>query len=83
MQGMPQTTDIEFVRINCAPLMAAMRDEANAWLHGICSIMRSIDATLQQVRQKLMVQHCAGLKLPSLSGISSHLQPPCLPAPPC
>jgi hypothetical protein len=49
VQGMPPLNDIEFVRVNCSPLLGAMKDEAIAWLHSIGSMMRSFEQPIYQV----------------------------------
>lgn len=46
---MPTACDVEFVRVNCAPLLGALREEAHAWLRGIAGLMREVDGPVAQV----------------------------------
>lgn len=47
---MPAACDVEFVRVNCAKLLGALREEAHAWLRGIAGLMRDADGPVAQVR---------------------------------
>lgn len=50
VQGMRPVHDIDFVRINCKPLLESMKEEAAAWLRGLAGIMREQEGPVKQVR---------------------------------
>ena len=45
----PGHTDLGFLRVACAPVQAAVRAEALAWVAALCEAMRSIDIPALQV----------------------------------
>lgn len=45
----PDHTDLGFLRVACAPVQAAVRAEALAWVAALCETMRSIDIAVLQV----------------------------------
>jgi hypothetical protein len=41
--------DLEFIRVSCRPLAAAVRDEALGWVKALRDVMRELDSQLLEV----------------------------------
>ena len=47
--GLPPAVDIDFVRVHCSPLLAAIGAEAGAWLAGVRAAMVEAEAPARAV----------------------------------
>lgn len=56
LQALPPFSDIDFVRVDSAPLLGALGGEAGLWLRGVRELMAEADLPARQVLGRCMVQ---------------------------